>query len=59
MNDAMTLDPREFEIPESDKLSKVFERLIKVNREATQDGLREVYYEHYDRYNESYSIGIF
>lgn len=59
MADTLVLNPAEFEIPENDKVAKVFDRLMKINTAATQDGLREVYYERYDRYIESYSIGLF
>lgn len=59
MAESMVLNPADFEIPESEKLSKVFDRLMKVNTAATQERLHEVYYERYDRYNESYAIGIF
>lgn len=59
MSDTLVLDPAEFEMPENEKLAKVFDRLMKINAAATKDGLREVYYERYDRYLESYSIGLF
>lgn len=55
----MTIDPREFELPEDSKVSKVFDRLMKVNAAVTKNGLHEVYYESHDRYEESYSIALF
>ena len=59
MADTLVLNPADFEIPENEKVGKVFDRLMKINTAATQDGLREVYTERYDRYLESYVIGFF
>lgn len=59
MEGTLTLNCNEFEMPEDSKLSKVFDRLMKVNAAVTENGLHEVYTERHDRYSESYAIGFF
>jgi len=55
----IVLNPRDLEMPDDAKISKVFDRLMKINAAVTQDGMREVYYEKHDRYEEAYSIAFF
>jgi len=55
----LTLKRNEFEMPEDSKLSKVFDRLMKVNAAVTENGLHEVYTERHDQYSESYGIALF
>lgn len=59
MEGTLVLDRNEFEMPEDSKLSKVFDRLMKVNAAVTENGLHEVYSERHDQYSESYGIGFF
>ena len=59
MEGTMVLDPRDFELPEEAKVTRVFERLIKINDAVTENGVRDIYYEHHDQYEESYSICLF
>lgn len=59
MDGTIVLNPMDFELPEDAKVSKVFDRLMKVNAAVTQNGMREVYYEKHDQYEESYSISFF
>lgn len=59
MDGTIALNPSDFEMPEEAKISRVFDRLMKVNAAVTQNGMNEVYYEKHDRYEESYSIYFF
>lgn len=59
MEGTIVLNPKDFEMPEDAKISKVFDRLMKINAAVTQDGMREAYYERHDRYEEAYSIAFF
>ena len=59
MSEAMVLNIQEFELPEDAKITKVFDRLMRINAAAARDDLHEVYYERHDRYEESYGIGLF
>lgn len=59
MENVLTLDMKEFELPEDAKVAKVFDRLMKINAAVTQNGLYEAYTERHDRYEESYGIGFF
>lgn len=59
MDGTIVLNPSEFEMPEEAKISRVFDRLMKVNAAVTQNGIREVYYEKHDRYEEAYGISFF
>lgn len=58
MAQSIALDLTEFELPESEKVTKVFERLININAAVTQNGVKEVYSERHDQYEESYAIGF-
>jgi len=58
MSQTIALDMNQFELPESEKVTKVFERLININAAVTQNGVKEVYTERHDRYEESYGIGF-
>jgi len=48
----------EFELPEDAKITKVFERLMRVNAAVTENGLHEMYTERHDKYSEAYGIGF-
>lgn len=50
------IDSSKFDIPEESKASKVFDRLMRINAVATENGLREAYYEKHDRYEQRYGI---
>lgn len=56
MADTLVLNRNEFELPEDAKITKVFEKLMRDNAVETANGLREMYTERYDRYEESYGI---
>lgn len=56
MADTLVLNRNEFELPEDAKITKVFEKLMRVNAVETANGLREMYTERHDRYEESYGI---
>lgn len=58
MTETIKLDMEQFDLPESEKVAKVFERLMNINAAVTQNGLREVYTERHDQYSESYAIGF-
>lgn len=58
VKDKIAIPVSEFELPDDAKVTRVFERLMRVNAAVTQDGLREVYTERHDRYEESYAIGL-
>lgn len=58
MANTIALDMSQFELPETEKVTKVFERLVKINEAVTQNGVKEVYTERHDRYEESYAIGF-
>lgn len=58
MAQSIALDMNQFELPETEKVTKVFERLININAAVTQNGVREVYTERHDQYEESYGIGF-
>lgn len=58
MAQTIALDMNQFELPECEKVTKVFERLVKINAAVTQNGVREVYSERHDQYEESYGIGF-
>lgn len=58
MAQTIALDMNHFELPECEKVTKVFERLMNINAAVTQNGVREVYSERHDRYEESYGIGF-
>lgn len=58
MAQSIALDMNDFALPECEKVTKVFERLIKINAAVTQNGVREVYSERHDQYEESYGIGF-
>ena len=55
----IVLNPRDLEMPDDAKISKVFDRLMKINAAVTQDGMRELYYECYHRYADAYSVSFF
>jgi len=58
MAQTISLDMNQFELPECEKVTKVFERLMNINAAVTQNGVREVYSERHDQYEESYGIGF-
>lgn len=58
MAQSIALNLTEFELPECEKVTKVFERLMNINAAVTQNGVREVYSERHDQYEESYGIGF-
>lgn len=58
MAKTIALDMNQFALPESEKVAKVFERLMNINAAVTQNGVREVYSERHDQYEESYAIGF-
>lgn len=58
MAQTITLDMNQFELPEGEKVTKVFERLMNINAAVTQNGVKEVYSERHDQYEESYGIGF-
>jgi len=58
MDNTMAINISEFELPEDAKITKVFERLMRVNAAVTQNGLHEVYTERHDQYSESYGISF-
>lgn len=58
MSQTIALDMNQFELPESEKVTKVFECLMRINAAVTQNGVREVYTERHDQYEESYGIGF-
>lgn len=58
MAQSIALDMTQFELPECEKVSKVFERLMKINAAVTQNGVHEVYTERHDQYEEAYAIGF-
>ena len=43
MAKTIALDMNQFALPESEKVAKVFERLMNINAAVTQNGVREVY----------------
>lgn len=59
MERTIVLNPRDIEMPEDAKISKVFDRLMRINAEVTQNGMRELYYECYHRYADAYSVSFF
>lgn len=58
MSQNIALNMHEYALPESEKITKVFERLMNINAAVTQNGIREVYSERHDQYEESYGIGF-
>lgn len=58
MAQTITLDLNQFELPESEKVSKVFDRLMTINASVTKDGIKEVYYERHSQYEEAYGVGF-
>ena len=58
MAQTIALDMNQYELPECEKVTKVFERLVNINSALTQNGVKEVYTERHDQYEESYSIGF-
>lgn len=58
MAQTIALDMNQFELPECEKVTKVFERLVNINAAFTQNGVKEVYTERHDQYEEGYGIGF-
>ena len=56
MAESIALDMTQYELPEDAKVTKVFERLMNINNAVSQNGVKEMYTERYDAYNESYAI---
>ena len=56
MNENIKIDSSKFELPENAKAEKVFDRLMRINAVATDNGLHEAYYEKHDKYEERYGI---
>lgn len=59
MENTLKLNMDEFTLPEDAKVTKVFDRLMKINAAVTNDGVNEIYYESHSVYEESYAIGMF
>lgn len=58
MAQTIALDMNQYELPECEKVTKVFERLMNINAVFTQNGVKEVYTERHDQYEEGYGIGF-
>lgn len=58
MTQTIAIDMNQFELPEGEKVTKVFERLMNINAAVTQNGVKEVYTERHDQYEEQYGIGF-
>ncbi len=58
MQNSITINMSDYELPECEKVSMVFDRLTKINAAVTQNGLKEVYSEVHDVYEQSYGIGF-
>ena len=58
MADTIAISMDSYELPECEKVAKVFERLMNINAAVTQNGLVEMYTERHDNYEESYGIAF-